>query len=287
MKLKEILDKTIAFFKDKKIDSPRLDAELLLAHGLGIERIQLYLKFDQPMGEVELQKCRELVRRRSLGEPVAYIVGYKDFYNNRFEVNSHVLIPRPETEHVVEEAIAWIEKNKPDANVVDLGCGSGCIGISIVANAENTKLTSIDISEEALLIAKVNAEKNAVIERVEFISSDASNAADKVPRPIDVLVANPPYIANDDIHVEEGVKKFEPHLALFAEDNGLALLKKWTQTYVNHLAENSIVLMEMGYDQGPAMKAFYESLGVFDQVKIIKDLSGHDRVICGIKNRGA
>ena len=125
MKLKEILERTTTFFKDKKFPSPRLDAELLIAHGLKIERIQLYLRFDQPMAEEELVLLRELVRRRGQGEPVAYILGYRDFYKFRFAVSPVVLIPRPETEHVVEEALSWAKDNGPINGIVDLGCGSG------------------------------------------------------------------------------------------------------------------------------------------------------------------
>ncbi|MEK2643728.1 peptide chain release factor N(5)-glutamine methyltransferase [Bdellovibrio sp. BCCA] len=290
MKLKEILDKTTAFFKDKKIESPRLDAELLLAHGLKLERIQLYLRFDQPMKEEELAVLRELVRRRASGEPVAYILGYRDFFGHRFEVNSDVLIPRPETEHVVEEVIQWAKDKEPNLGFIDLGAGSGCIGLSLLKEFPEARLISVDLSEKALGVAKRNADSLGVSDRVKFIHADAGNhdvvmsaykefvGKDKV----DALVSNPPYIAHNDPAVEENVKKFEPNSALYAEAEGLALLKNWSQVYACHLKSPGIMLMEMGMTQGPAMKEHFADLKIFNEISVIKDLSGHDRVIRGV-----
>lgn len=290
MKLKEILDKTTAFFKEKKIESPRLDAELLLAHGLKLERIQLYLRFDQPMKEEELAVLRELVRRRASGEPVAYILGYRDFFGHRFEVNSSVLIPRPETEHIVEEVIQWAEGKDSQLGFIDLGCGSGCIGLSLLKEFPEARLIAVDLSEKALEVAKRNAEALEVSDRVKFLHADAANqdvvmsaykefvGKDKV----DALISNPPYIAHGDPGVEENVKKFEPKSALYAEAEGLALLKSWSQVYRSHLKSPGIMLMEMGMTQGPAMKEHFANLKIFNEISVIKDLSGHDRVIRGV-----
>lgn len=292
MKLKEILDKTTAFFKDKRIDTPRLDAELLLAHGLKLERIQLYLKFDQPMKDDELATLRELVRRRAQGEPVAYILGHRDFYKYRFEVGPAVLIPRPETEHVVEEVLEWAKDKPADLGLLDLGCGSGCIGLTLLKELPEAKLVAVDLSAEALDLAKRNAESLGVQDRVRFVNIDAGNydvvlSAYKEligKSEIDVLVSNPPYIAPEDPQVEANVKKFEPAMALFAEEHGLALLKKWAQAYSGYLATPGMMVMEMGMSQGPAMQEYYSGLNIFSNVRVIKDLSGHDRLICGAKN---
>ncbi len=296
MKLKEVLDKTIAFFKEKKFDSPRLDAELLLAHGLKLERIQLYMKFDQPLQETELASLRELVRRRSQGEPVAYILGHRDFYGETFEVNSHTLIPRPETEHIIEETLKWAENDGRSLDqpyrILDLGTGTGCVGLTLLKKLPSAKLVSVDLSEKALAVATRNAQNLGVSDRVHFVHSDAANA-DKVlsvvksfmsESTVDILVSNPPYIAHEDSAVEANVKKYEPSMALFADDEGLKLLKTWSQNYKFNLSSQALVLMEMGMTQGPAMKNHFEGLGVFNEVRVIKDLSGHDRVICGVKN---
>lgn len=284
MKLKEIIERTTQFFKDRKFDSPRLDAELLIAHGLKLERIQLYLKFDQPLKEEELQVCRDLVKRRAQGEPVAYILGYRDFYNEKFLVNSNVLIPRPETEHIVEKAVDWAKKQNAHLKILDLGTGSGCIGLSLLKLLPEAQLIAVDVSEGALKLAEHNAMNLKVADRAQFILGDAQEIAEKIPQEISILVANPPYIAPTDTHVEENVKKYEPASALFAEDNGLYFLKKWPLAYKTHLLPESITLMEMGFDQGPAMKNYFESLAQFNEVSIIKDLSGHDRIICGVKH---
>ncbi|MGZ3775959.1 MAG: peptide chain release factor N(5)-glutamine methyltransferase [Pseudobdellovibrionaceae bacterium] len=293
MKLKEILDKTTAFFKEKQIETPRLDAELLLSHGLKLERIQLYLRFDQPIIESELSVLRELVRRRASGEPVAYILGYRDFYKHRFEVNSSVLIPRPETEHIIEECIAWADnKVEKKFGIIDLGCGSGCIGLSLLKEFPEAKLVAVDISEKALQVAQRNAVSLELVERTLFIQADASqedlimSAYKKFVGTdnIDIVVSNPPYIAEDDKQVETNVKKFEPALALYAHDNGLALLKKWSKIYGSHLKNSAIMLMEMGMTQGPALQEYFEGLKIFNEITIIKDLSDRDRVIRGVKN---
>lgn len=292
MKLKEVLDKTTQFFKDKNFDSPRLDAELLLAHGLKLQRIQLYLKFDQPLKEDELTACRELVRRRAQGEPVAYILGTKEFYGYPFQVNSSVLIPRPETEHIIEAALEWAGNCHEALTLLDLGAGSGCIGLTLLKKWPNAKLVSVDISEGALEVARANAEALEVSERVQFVQSDAGDVervlnglksftgADK----IDLLVSNPPYISLDDLDVEENVKKFEPETALFAPENGLKFLVDWSRKYSPFLNEKALVLMEMGMSQGPAMRKAFEGLGIFQSVNIIKDLASLDRIIRGVKN---
>lgn len=292
MKLKEVLDKTTAFFKDKKIETPRLDAELLFAHFLKLERIQLYMKFDQPLSETELAGLRELVRRRVQGEPVAYILGYRDFYGYRFEVNSSTLIPRPETEHIVEEVVKWVsDKDKP-VTMIDLGCGSGCIGLSLLKQLPKARLLSVDLSEKALEVAQRNADALEVADRVRFVHADAGNV-DLVMASfkdfmgqdsVEVLLSNPPYIAASDPSVEENVKKYEPSSALFAEDDGLALLKKWSKGYGPYLASEAVMLMEMGMSQGPAMKNHFDNLEIFKSVRVVKDLSGHDRVIYGVKH---
>ncbi len=288
MMLKEILDKTTQFFKDKKIPSARLDAEILLSHGLKLKnRMDLYLKFDQPVGEAELSVCRELVRRRSLHEPVAYIVGSKGFYNHTFKVTPAVLIPRPETELLVEQAFEWLEKNnitKP--NVLDLGCGSGCIGLSILAKYPDAQLTMVDISADALAVAKENAEQMK-LSNIRWLKADVGSVdfSDQLKNEFfDLILANPPYIDIQDSRVEASVKNFEPQTALFAPDQGLQFLKNWSQKMLSHLKQTSMMGFEMGCDQGTEMKNWFQSFNTFADVKVVKDLSSLDRHIIGVKN---
>ena len=288
MEIKAVLDKTIKFFKDKGFESPRLHAELLLAHSLKIERIQLYLKFEQVLTETELTAARELVKRYVQGEPVAYIVGERGFFGHIFKVGPGVLIPRPETEHLVEEAIDWMKKNPQEKlTVVDLGCGTGCIGLSVLKANPNAHLIAVDISAVAVKFAQENANHLGVADRCRFLLSDAENidlvlaevkkiGADK----IQLLLSNPPYISETDTEVQKSVKDFEPSEALFAKDDGLFKLRKWSELYLPFLSEPGLMLMEMGYQQGPDMKKHFDNLK-FKSVAIKKDLSGHDRIIRG------
>lgn len=293
MDLKEILSKTTVFFKDKKIDNPRLDAELLLAHGLKLERIQLYLRFDQPMKDEELNILRDLVRRRATGEPMAYILGYRDFFKHRFFVTPAVLIPRPETEHLVEAAVEWAlskSLSQQAIGLIDLGCGSGCIGLSLLKEWPEARLLAVDISEEALKVAAANAKVLGVEDRVKFLHVNGGNSQVIISHyqefcgkeRVDVLVSNPPYISSDDLDIQENVKKFEPASALFAEDQGLALLKEWSTAYGSKLQGPGIMLMEMGTTQGSAMTEHFQNLKIFDEVDVVKDIAGHDRIIRGV-----
>lgn len=292
MKLKEVLDKTTQFFKDKNIESARFEAEILLAHALKLQRIQIYLKYDQPLSDEELAACRDLVRRRTQGEPVAYIFGSKDFYGYSFKVNSSVLIPRPETEHVVEAALEWADGPDEKFTIVDLGTGSGCIGLTLLKKLANSQLIAVDVSAKALEVAAENAATLGVLDRVRFLNVDAGQTEKVIAEvksftgaeKIQILVSNPPYIGKHDKDIEENVKKFEPDLALFAEQDGLELLQKWSRNFAPFLAEDSILLMEMGMTQGPAMKNHLQSLHVFQTVDIVKDLAQLDRVLRGVKH---
>jgi release factor glutamine methyltransferase len=284
MKIKEVLDKTIQFFRDKKMDQARLEAEWLIGAGLGLDRVQLYLKFDQPLKETEVVQLREMIRRRTQGEPLAYITGTKGFYGFDFKVNASVLIPRPETETLVEKALEYASQLENEkVNILDLGCGSGCIGLTLAKKIPNAKVTLVDISSQALQVAQANAEKLAVGDKVELIESDAAlflkaNTAGT----FNIVVSNPPYIAPQDTNVASDVKKFEPHLALYAKD-GTSLLKTWSEGAARLLSGRGFMLMEMGFDQGQEMKEHFESLKIFERVDILKDLSQHDRVIVGHK----
>lgn len=289
MKLKEVFEKTIHFFKEKKIESPRLDAELLLSHGLHITRMDIYLKYEQPLSEAEVSTLRSLVKRRVEGEPVAYILGRKDFFSTQWKVSPAVLIPRPDTEILVEEALDWSKKNVKDAfSILDLGTGSGCIGLSLLKNISNSHLVTVDISVEALKIAKENAENLALLERVDFLNLDACDSLGPKQieqiigeNKIDILVANPPYIRANHPQLHPHVKKYEPHGALFAEDDGLFFLKTWSKNYSVLLNRPSVVLMELDPEQANSMKQHFENLHIFNKIKILKDLSGLDRVIAG------
>lgn len=283
MKIKDVFEKTVQFFKDKKIETARLDTELLMAFALKIERVQIYMKYEQPLTDAEIGVCRELVRRRAGGEPIAYITGEKGFYGEEFLVGPGVLIPRPETELIVEQSLEFIKKNNLDRpRILDLGAGSGCIGFSILKNCAGASLVSVEKSEAAFGFLKQNQDKLGLIERSQLICDDVLNLK-ATNREFDIVVANPPYIAKDDKQTETMVHKFEPHSALYAEAAGLSDLKSWANHNRISLKKPGLMLFEMGYQQGAAMKEFFENMGGFVEVKILKDLSGLDRAIKSIQ----
>lgn len=285
MTLKEVLDKTIQFFKDKQIETPRMDAELLLAKALNLSsRMDLYLKFDQPLKENEVILCREFVKRRSQGEPVAYIIGEKGFFGETFIVNKSVLIPRPETELIVETALEWIEKNQiENPEILDLGTGSGCIIISLLKKLPNAQGVAVEKSVDAMEVAKQNAEKLGVSNRMIFLNKDVMQSAFE-NESFDLILANPPYIAKDDKQIEVNVREFEPSTALFAEMDGKADLYAWSQLSAPWLKKKAMMIFEMGFEQGPEMLKHFDQLNSFQENRILKDLSGNDRVVVGEKN---
>lgn len=283
MKLKEVFEKTVQFFKDKKIESARFEAEILISYVLKIDRIQIYLKFDQPLGDNEIQACREIVKRRVSGEPVAYITKEKGFYSLNFEVGEGVLIPRPETELVVDQALEFIKKFQSNAplnspRILDLGAGSGCIGFSILKNCKEAKLTSLEKSEAAFKYLVLNQEKLNLKEQSELLLTDVLSF-DPVNFEYDLIVANPPYISSEDKEVEDNVKKFEPSSALFSEKNGYSDIFSWSNKYKNYLKPTGCMLFEIGYKQGDDVKNYFKNNLNFQNVEILKDLSGLDRVV--------
>jgi release factor glutamine methyltransferase len=284
MKVKEVLDKTIQFFREKKMEQARFEAEWLIGAGLGLDRVQLYMKYEQPLKENELNKLREFVKRRVQGEPLAYIAGVKGFYGYDFVVNTDVLIPRPETETLVEKALEFIKKqNLQEPKILDLGTGSGCVGLTMAKKIPGATVTLLDVSPAALAVARQNAENLKVNERVSFIESDALEFLKGTDETFDLILSNPPYISPEDKQVDEHVRKFEPHLALFAE-SGTQLLKTWSENAQHKLKNPGIMLMEMGHDQGDEMKTWFESFKFFSRVEVIQDLSKNDRIILGERN---
>ncbi|MCB0370667.1 MAG: peptide chain release factor N(5)-glutamine methyltransferase, partial [Bdellovibrionales bacterium] len=270
MIVKEVLDKTISFFKQKNIETPRLDAELIMAHGLDIDRMQVYLRYDQPLKEDELAHLRELVKRRSQGEPIAYITGKKDFYKSTFIVNSSVLIPRPETETLVEIAVEKLEQkfneiknnsesvDKIDFNILELGAGTGCISISLAKEFPDFHFFAVEKSAETFKTLLSNQELNPC-ENLKLIEMDAEleeRVITESSEGFDLIISNPPYIDRQDLEISPEVKKYEPEEALFADNKGLYFIQSWIQKYQKFLNPNGIFLFEIGYQQGSELENY-------------------------------
>jgi release factor glutamine methyltransferase len=216
--LMDVLRLSTRYIGDHGSPSARLDSELLCAHALGLRRIDLYLQFDRPLDETELASIRELVRRRSKGEPVAYITGTRDFYGRTFSVTPDVLVPRPDTETLVQHAVAYL-RARPGAElrVADLGTGSGCIAVTLAAEVPGVRVIGTDVSAAALDVARANATSlGADVALVECSWADGLDGS------FDLVVSNPPYVTTEELAgVERDVRDFEPHGALLGGEDGL------------------------------------------------------------------
>lgn len=285
MTLGEIFRDTYLKLKQAGVELPHLEAGWILEKYVNIDALQRIKTPELLIHEDVVAQISQAITQRETGEPLAYIFGEREFYSRIFQVNKNVLIPRPETEQLVDWALKWVEKNKPNQpiEILDLGTGSGCLGLTILKEIPESKLTALDISKEALAVAKQNSEQLNIAERVEFINLDAAKTSHLLNR-FDLVVANPPYIAEGDNSIELNVKLYEPHIALFSAENGLAKIKAWLQAIPHILKEKSAVGFEIGSQQGADVLALFQEQKVFTKIYGIKDYSDHDRFVCGEKN---
>lgn len=253
-------------------DSNMLDAEVLLAHVLGIDKHDLFLK-DPVISKAKEADFMQLVRRRAKGEPVAYIIGYKDFWEHSFKVSSDTLIPRPETESIVEAVIGLQKDKNASFEVLDLGAGTGCIALSILHEYGKAGATLVDINKGALEVAKYNAKQIGVYERCEFVRSDWFESLEK--RGYDFIVSNPPYINITD-EVGAGVREYEPHQALFAERDGLAAYLAIADGAGRFLKEDGCIILEIGKGQERDVCNLFRD---YKCISAIKDFAGVVRVL--------
>jgi release factor glutamine methyltransferase len=276
-----ILFRTEAYFKEHSIDSPRLTAELLLAHSLGLRRLDLYLQYDRPLQQNELSDYKTLIRRRIQNEPVAYITGEKGFFESDFEVAREVLIPRPETEILVEEALKILNAGSASSGVkrvLELGTGSGAIVVSLAKAAPFHLYMANDISLPALSIAKKNACRIAG-NRVRFFAGDWFGPLRDRPG-FDLVVSNPPYIPLAKIgELAPEIRAYEPQLALDGGEDGLACFRTIFREAHRRLVPGGILLLEMGFDQKEDLENILKFHPEYESIEFLKDLSGHDRVV--------
>lgn len=238
----EILKKTENYFCDKGIENPRLNAELIIARALGMKRLELYLSFDRPLTASELDLLRPLVKRRASREPIQYIEGYSDFLDIRLKVDRRCLIPRPETEELIE----WIKDSQPvePKRILDLGTGSGAIAISLAKIYQNASILAVDKNRESLELAKENAILNNLSDRIEFRLSDWFNS---VEGSFDLVVSNPPYLTEQEWQEAcPEVKDFEPKMALTSEDEGFADISNILRLAPAYMSTNAGIYIESG-----------------------------------------
>ncbi len=268
------------YLKNKGIDSARINAELLLADILDCKRMDLYLRFDQPLSKVETEKYRKALKRRATKEPLQYIVGKVEFYGLIFFVNSKVLIPRQETEILIETIIENYQDDK-NKNILDIGCGSGNIIISLVKVLTNAKGVALDISEDAISVAKKNAEYNKVTENISFIKKDILNDKIQDLEKFDIVVSNPPYVSKKEFgSLQKEILAYEPKFAVTDFADGYTFYKKICDMAKNILLPKGKLFFEVGYNQANKVKAIMEENN-FTGIKIIKDYSNIERVVYG------
>jgi release factor glutamine methyltransferase len=274
-----LLDWTAKHLAQKDAEFPRLDAEVLLAHVVGCKRIDLYgLRHGEIAGPEVRERYRDLIRRRLEGCPVAYLVGRKEFYGMEFAVSPAVLIPRPDTEHVVIDCLG-LAKEWTNPRILDIGTGSGNIALTLAKHIGSAQVTAIDASPAALEVARGNAKKHDVEARVRFLEGDlfAPLAADER---FDFIVSNPPYIAREDLAaLPVGVRQYEPHLALAGGPGGFVAFDRLIDEARRHLQPRGYLIVEIGDPQEAHARAKIESLPEYELAPTIYDYSRHPRVL--------
>ncbi len=276
-----LLKKATEFFEEKGISEAKRSAEHLLAHALGQKRIQLYMRFDQPVGGEELEKFRALVRRRLAHEPVQYLVGSTEFYGMEFALNSAVLIPRPETEHLVEAVVDWsrAQEGSTAPLLLDIGTGSGCIAIAIAAQLPDCRITAVDISETALEVARSNAGRHGVGDRIDFLQHDILNGGFADDASYDIVVSNPPYVASAEVPaLQPEIVAHEPMIAVTDGGDGLTFFRSIAAQAGRLLKPGGLLAVEIGFGQSEDVRHILSDAGL-TVTNVIEDYSGIERVV--------
>ena len=282
-----LLTWTTDYLKQQGAASPRLDAEVLLAAARGCERISLYTAYDQIADEDTRSVFREHVRRRAAGEPVAYLVGHREFFSLSFQVTRDVLIPRPETEHLVIEVLDLLKKRPADeapARVADVGTGSGAIAVSVAKHAANCRVTALDLSAEALEVARGNADRHRVADRIEFVLSDLLTAIPPA-EPFDLIASNPPYVSESEWdRLPPDVRNYEPRSALVGGPTGSETIARLIPQAAERLRPGGWLLLEISPMTETAVHRLLGQDGHFTALPTVKDLAGLPRVVKAQRN---
>jgi release factor glutamine methyltransferase len=280
--VKKVVRWTAGWFEDKEVTgTPRLDADLLLAHVLGASRMELYTQMDEELSDEQLGRFKQCIKRRAAGEPVAYLIGYREFRNLRLRTDDRALIPRPDTETLIDVVLDIL----PDAGelddpwrVAEVGTGSGAIALALADERPDLRLAATEISEEALSLARENVGHHNAGDRIELFAGDLLEPIPETWRPLNLVVANPPYVAEDRLEdLSESVQEFEPTEALMAGPDGLDVIRRLIPAARGALEPGGWLVFEFGYDQGDQVAELLEDAG-FTSVEIHTDLGDRDRV---------
>ncbi len=269
------------YLRDHGIDNPRLNAELLLARSMRLSREELYIRLHGQVMEEEIKTLEGLIRRRASGEPLQYILGHQEFWSIDLKVDPRVLIPRPETERLVEESLSILAKisSKKIPSVLELGTGSGAIAISLAKEVKNIFLVATDLSGDALMVAKENAKQAGVSDKIGFVKGDLLNPFHP-GETFDLILSNPPYISDSEISdLSREVRDHEPLIALNGGKDGLEFYRKLISQVPSYLEKEGWFLLEVGSNQASSVSEMVEAGGGFQRPERVKDLSGIERVI--------
>lgn len=286
--IKDLLAVTSDFLKSKNIESPRLCAEILLSHQLETGRLKLYLDYDQPIGDKDINEYRGMVKRLLLGEPIQYITGAQEFWSLEFIVDRNVLIPRPETEILVEQTLSLCSKITDSPHILDIGTGSGAIAVSLAheLRPEGKSIWATDISDKALDIAKKNSEKHGTSGYITFLSGDLFDPLKDRGTGFDCIVSNPPYVtAGEYKDLPDKIKNFEPETALLGDEDGLVYIRKIIDRAPEYINPSGWLLLEMAPGQTGRATEMLTGTGKYDNIRTVKDYSGRNRVVMAKKRK--
>ncbi len=271
--LLEVLQSTTAYFTEHKIDNPRLNAEHLLAHVLGCTRMELYLEFERPLDDAELAPLRNLVKCRGQGEPLQHLLGTAEFCGLTFRCDKRAMVPRPETEELVDLLKSKVQS--PKSRILDVGTGSGVIALSLAKEFPTAEVYAVDISEDALALARENAARLGLSARVRFQKSDLF---ENLPERFDVIVANLPYISMQDRHLLSREVLHDPEVALFAGPAGDELVRRLTEQAPSHLEPGGLLALEIGAGQAEGLSELFRQKNYHD-IESKRDYSGITRFL--------
>jgi release factor glutamine methyltransferase len=284
--IQKLLNWITEHFTSKGIDSPRLSAELLVSSILKMKRIELYMQFDRLVGKEQLDQLHDLVKRAGQNEPIAYLTGKTEFYSLELEVSRDCLIPRPETELLVQRAIEFLRTRSGKQFVCDLCTGSGCIAVAIARNYPQTHIIATDICDAALNMAARNVEKHQLKERIKLLCGDLFDPI--MPQldtnKFDLIVCNPPYVSTAEFEgLGKNIKDYEPKAALLAGADGLDIYRRIIERVDVFLKSDAALMLEIGYSHGPAVRELLEQTGCFTKITIEKDFHNNDRIVIAKK----
>ncbi|MGI8603417.1 MAG: peptide chain release factor N(5)-glutamine methyltransferase [Verrucomicrobiales bacterium] len=275
----EVLQSGAAFLGRKGVEQSRLNMEHLLAHVLGLKRLELYLQFDRPLAESELAPLRSLIERRAGGEPLQHVLGTVEFSRHVFRCDRRALVPRLETEELVEKVMARLKRAaQPPRSIMDMGCGSGVIGLSLACGFPEARVTLVDISPEALELARENAQALGILDgRVGIVESDLFERVPKHLR-FEAVVANLPYIPASEIPNLSREVRHDPLRALEGGEAGTEIIERFVRAVPEFLEGNGLVALEVGFGQGKTVSVAFEQAG-WSSIDLLKDLAGRERFV--------